>query len=114
MKRLTVQIQPEVLSGFKADQVISLLESLRGFGYQISTERSGEGGDYINVNFRAWDLIGLWESIRSILRLEPGVGLSRAPVIIVCEGDDGWNDYRLLYHFDENIRLDSLSSPSKQ
>jgi hypothetical protein len=114
MKMLTVQIQPEVLSDFKADQVISLLESLRAFRYQISTERSEEGGGHINVNFRASDLIGLWESIRSILRLEAGVGLSRAPVIIVCEGDDGWNDYRLLYHFDENIRVDSLSSPQKQ
>jgi hypothetical protein len=116
MKKLTVQIQPEVASDFTPEQVISLLESLpidTHSDTKVRIDRSDDAGTYINVNFKTSDLVKLWDLIRSAFRLDSSTAQSRPPVIIVCEGDDGWNDYRLLYHFDEGIRVESLSAPRK-
>ncbi len=45
-----------------------------------------------------------------MLQLEQEIGLIEtfADAIAVCEGEQGWLDYRLLYHYDKSQKTDTL------
>ena len=62
-------------------------------------------GSYIDVAFRADDPAKLWASVRQ--ELFASVGLAES-AIVVCEGQQGWDDYLLLHHYDSAVPLDDL------
>lgn len=113
MKALSVQIHPELTSDVMSEQVVSLLERLAldtTLVDRIQVARGTDDGNYVNVNFETSNLQGLWEAIRAVLNLMPGATQPRAPVIVVCEGDHGWSDYRLLYHFGDGLIVERIGN----
>ena len=54
------------------------------------------------MNFRTLDLPRLWQAIQESLGFADGwkPPIARA-LIVVCEGNYGWDDYLLLHHFDD-------------
>ena len=68
--------------------------------------RGDDKGPYINVSFTAAELKPLWQAVRNeLVRL----GL-QAGSIVACTGNDGWNDYLLLHHFDAKYRTNEGSA----
>ena len=108
MKTLSVQLLPDRLPNMDIQAIVRKLENL---GSQATVQKSPSNSvadeNYINVNFVTDDLSALWKAIESTL-----ISSSTRPVsdgiIIVCEGDHGWDDYLLLYHFDKNEAIDKL------
>ena len=68
-------------------------------------DEGDDGGAYININLKSSDPVALWHTIQQLLK--QNASLANA-CIIVCEGDDGWNDYLLLHHYDRTEALDEL------
>ena len=60
---------------------------------------------YVNVDFRTEDILSLWGSVQKVLKSTNGMAKA---AIVVCEGENGWDDYLLLHHFNPDETLDVL------
>lgn len=107
MKTLTVQIQAGLAAAHEIEHAVGQLfalagEKLAALGAEGPSVERNPGEDWVNVNFRTPDITGLWHAIQDRLGLAQG---NRPPIanalIVVCEGEYGWDDYLLLHHFDE-------------
>jgi hypothetical protein len=67
--------------------------------------RGKDASRYINVGFRPADVRVLWPAVRELVRSDPELA---ACSIVCCEGEWGWDDYRLLHHFDPSELLDEV------
>ncbi len=102
MKQLNVQIHPS-----RSQQLVvaAALARLRRLHSTVRVAK-GEGEvPYIDIDFRADDLAKLWALVRQ--ELVACVGLAES-AIVVCEGQQGWDDYLLLHHYDSAVPLDDL------
>jgi hypothetical protein len=111
MKTLCVQIQPERAPGLDEASARDILLNV-GAGTGVVHAQVTEGYDgcrYINIQYATDDLPRLWTLIKEGVLNEPKVGplLARC-MIVVCQGEAGWDDYLLLHHFDGAEPLDSL------
>lgn len=65
---------------------------------------------YLNFTFGTEDVKGLWETIKSKIYGDPVfAGPMAKASIVVCQGDQGWDDYLQLFHFDQTVPLDELN-----
>jgi len=114
MRRLAVQFQPGRATSAKVVSVVSLMTriagsnvSLRGFAYRKGNDR----GPYVNFQFEvpAGKLAQTLESIVVGVFGHRVLGPSlRRSCIVTCEGTRGWDNYLLLYHFNQKLKLDRL------
>ena len=109
MKSLHIQLQPSLAPGLdavsEADRLRNLIGS-SGLAGSISVTEGEDNGPYINIDFDTVDVVAMW----SLLRPEWQTNCSLAACTIVCcEGDAGWDDYRLLHHFDSSQPLDEAA-----
>ena len=116
MKNLSVQFQPDLQPSIDFDVKASELERLARklpFVDQVSVDSGSNDGRYINVDIQTSDVTVLWPWVQDYLGLksEKRPLISEA-VIVVCEGEDDWNDYLLLHHFDATQETDNLVAPS--
>lgn len=101
MKRLHVQIQPARSPRLDAEAVVARLQALAA----AVVSRGEDGSPYTNVDFRTADVRVLWAAVQDQLRADPALAAS---AIVCCEGERGWDDYRLLHHFDPAVPLDEV------
>jgi hypothetical protein len=74
------------------------------------SQEGDEDGRYINLNFESENRLDLWRLLKTRLFRNADFGQSlAASSIAVCTGDDAWNDYLLLHHFDPAAPLDLLA-----
>ena len=74
----------------------------------FSVERSHGRNRYINFLYLSATPSRTWQMIQKQLRHRTlGIPLRRS-LIVVCQGSRGWDNYRLLHHFDERL-LDKLT-----
>jgi hypothetical protein len=114
MRTLNVQFQPGLAASLKVASVVSLMAriagrnmALRGFAFQKGNDR----GPFVNFQFevRAGKLPQTWASIRaSALRSRLWGPSLRRSCIVTCEGTRSWENYLLLYHFNQKLKLDTL------
>src|SRR3972149_1831983 len=100
MKRLHVQLQPERMLGFDALQVGRDLQTLAeesGLAKSVEIVEGNDQGPYVGIDFASDNVQGLW--FRLLDRLLANSALTECS-IVCCEGDNGWDDYLLLHHFD--------------
>ncbi|PCI99728.1 MAG: hypothetical protein COB14_05955 [Alphaproteobacteria bacterium] len=102
MKILSIQIQPDLDSTFCKDIVLS---ELKRIGIIPEVQEGNNNGSYINFHVSSENLEISWAAIKSQLFNYPGFIKSS---IITCEGDNGWDDYLLLHHFNEEESLDII------
>jgi hypothetical protein len=102
MKTLTVQIQQGLATALEAENTVRQLLSLAGEKLSEGRAVAVPGEGCINVNFRTLDLPRLWQAIQERLGFveDAKPPIARA-LIVVCEGEYGWDDYLLLHHFDD-------------
>ena len=111
MRTISVQFQPRRSDGVKPDKVcefmlhIALDADVRTF----SVERSRTRDSYLNFLFLSRSAARTWRAIQRIALRHRilGARISRS-TIVTCQGTRGWDNYRLLHHFDPNQKLDKL------
>ena len=65
-----------------------------------------DDGRYTNIDIKTVDVRALWNELKELI--VDDVVVSNC-AIVCCEGDNGWDDYLLLHHFDETETLDALT-----
>jgi hypothetical protein len=69
----------------------------------VRFEEGVDGGRWLNVVFETYEPALLWPHIDVSLYQSASHGATlKAKSIAIRTGDDGWNDYVLMYHFDPN------------
>ena len=108
MKCLHIQLQPELCAGNAEHHVkeLTALATASAPDAVVNVDRGDDGGPFINVNIDTDDIAALWAFMSSTLTSNPSLA---SATIVCCEGDNGWDDYLLLHHFDGNETLDALS-----
>jgi len=112
---LAVQFQPRRARALKATSAIVLFAKIaaasrdvRSFEYRHGTDH----GPYVNLYFELNPAtIGkFWLELRrkAFHHRTLGRGL-RSSSIVTCQGSRGWDNYRLLLHFDPTVSLDELA-----
>lgn len=112
MRRFNVQIQPARLGEGSPDDLIQCLKAAAdGVVLTFDGQDAGDdAGPYINVSFIAAEPIAAWSRLQRLYDVsEIGHRLALS-TIVVCEGEDGWDDYLLLHHFDPAENLDRLEA----
>ena len=102
MKYLHIQLQPDLNLSIDKVEVKTVLSSA---GYIPEIQEGDDNGPYINFNIQTNDLKQTWQAVYSILSKLPYVSSS---AIVACGGDNGWDDYLLLYHYDKSESVDEL------
>jgi hypothetical protein len=76
---------------------------------QHQFDRGHDKVEYLNFTFGTDDLEGLWRYIwEALFRDQQFRGPMEVASIVTCEGEHGWDDYLLLYHFDPAVKRDAL------
>jgi hypothetical protein len=99
---LNIQLQPARSPGINVAETVARLSRL---AKDVSVSEGDDGGGYISVNLRAADMVGLWAVVRRQLKTD--AHLANA-AIVICQGECGWDDYKLLHHFDPAEVVDEL------
>ncbi|MCB6182413.1 hypothetical protein LIN78_02445 [Leeia sp. TBRC 13508] len=109
-----IQIQPDLAPTLAIDALKTYVEDAAKQLPFVS--RSGaidgdktEDGPYLNLMFETDQPSELWDWIvESVLEDETfGDSVSQCAMVICTETED-WDEYLLLYHFDETVEIDSL------
>jgi hypothetical protein len=112
MTLFNIQIQPDRSPALDERAAIQLIETLAVPGGQIAEFKRTEGDDggrYVNFTFSVSDAITFWSQVRREVLGNREIGPAiAASSIIVCEGEQGWDDYLLLHHFDSRLELDAI------
>ena len=110
MPALNVQVQPNRAPALDLDAVLALFATAAELADAELEVISGEDdGPYVNYDFRTRDLGRLWEILQGQVFWNQMIGPSLAmSSIVTCEGSRGWDDYRLLHHYDRTLVLDTL------
>jgi hypothetical protein len=76
----------------------------------FSIERSRAPNGYLNFLFASSTPGRTWQKIQRIALGHQRVGRGlRRSTIVVCQGSRGWDNYRLLHHFDSEQVLDKMA-----
>lgn len=112
MKLLTVQIHPERSPELEDKKIIKRFEKLYDkmpFVNSIEVITGYNGANYININCETNNVRALWSLIKNEFYNDGHIGsMLEDATIVMCESDNGQDDYLLLHHFDKNELLDSI------
>lgn len=110
--QICIQVHPQRTASLDLHQVKRSCEALakatpgvRGIGFS----EGQDDGDYLNIVMASESPLDSWRLLAPQLfgSLEFGAQL-RGACLCMCTGEDGWNDYRLLHHFDPAVPLDHV------
>ncbi|SMF48192.1 hypothetical protein SAMN02745866_03124 [Alteromonadaceae bacterium Bs31] len=104
MKCLSIRINPKSDLGNQLERFVELSKSLGRYP-EIDYEDNG----IVYLNYFSERLPELWRDLREGIFEHTEIGTwVRAVCEVVCEGEAGWHEALLLYHYDKNEQLDSL------
>ncbi len=110
-RHINIQFQPSRCPGIESADIIASLKVFSDNSDLVDTLKTSEDvdDDYLNIFLATSDLINLWSGLREFVFSSGEFSASiLAALIVICEGDDGWNDYLLLYHYDSSMSVDEL------
>jgi hypothetical protein len=109
--QVRVQVHPDKVPSLDTALLKAESEAVAKSTHGILGFRSEEGEDqgrYLNLVFGSYSPLTVWPAIRAALYESPRFGAElKSASMALCTGEDGWNDYRLLYHFDPSVPLDA-------
>ena len=112
MRCLHIQLQPELCTGDAArhiDEHITAMEEVANAhdaNSVVDVQHGDDNGAYTNINIYSDDAASLWIAISGTITNNQ---CWASATIVCCEGDNGWEDYYLLHHFDETQQIDTLA-----
>lgn len=108
MKCLTIQLD---LSLDRSRDLDSVLSHIRSIGRYPELDRLDAHSEQVALNFFTEDLALLWHELESKLFADGEFGgWLKSVAVVGCEGEEGWSDARLLYHYDAGEHLDGLGA----
>jgi hypothetical protein len=110
MRVMCVQVQPKRSPGLDTDAVARLMleVSVRANTPTFSIVR-GRKNAWINFLFEASALPSVWNELRTRALKHRSLGAAlRRSAIVTIQGSRGWDNYRLLHHFDGREQLDRI------
>jgi hypothetical protein len=114
VRDLTLQFHPQRAPGLPLATVLGRLAEVGATIAEVRTvtiTRGRDRGPYVNVSFSlaAKHLPLLWSLLRKRGLGSDSLGRKlRASSMVYCEGSRGWDNYKLLHHFDSRQKLDRL------
>lgn len=110
MRTLSIQLHPNRIESGDATHLLETLHRAATSASMrlVAQDGGDDDGPYVNLTFAASDHVTAWLRLRAILEDRDIGGQLASSTIVVCEGDDGWNDYLLLHHFDPSEKLDDV------
>ena len=100
MKSLVAQIQPARALHLDVEATVGLLTAN---GEEVTVNHGSDSGPFVNITFKTVNLSDLWPRLEQLIRSTPQLSTA---AIVTCEGEQGWDDYLLLHHFDSEEPLD--------
>lgn len=111
---LVLHVQPDRVADFDMPRLRSLLTEIASDNVvsEHAFDNGYEDGPYFNYRFQTRNRAMLWKLIQRRVYGDDywGPKLTQA-CIATCTGEDGWNDYLLLSHFDAAEKLDKIPYP---
>jgi hypothetical protein len=87
---------------YRCEKLWDESEEIRRFGV---TEGNDQGA-YVNLMFATDSITSLWKLLKRELYADKVFGPPlRTCSMAMSEGDNGWDDYLQLFHFDLSVRL---------
>ena len=112
MKALSIQVQPGRFAATDVPAIEAQFSRIAEHTELVERhtfDRGHDRGEYLNFTFGTNDLRALWNLIQQEVYRDPLLASSMAAAsMAVCEGEHGWDDYLLLYHFDSAVKTDVL------
>lgn len=106
MKTLSIQLLPDRLEIANVADLVSLLSNTgKELGALVTVSEGKDRVRYVNINFEHEDLARLWQALKP--KIEGRRSLSHS-TSVVCEGNNSWDDYLLLHHYDSTVVLDKI------
>ena len=106
MKCIAIQINMSRDTAFDEDDFLRLVKSIGRFP---EIDRDEQDNALVQFNFFTEDPPLLWQALQTQVLEDADMGAwVRAQAVIACEGDQGWDDMKLLFHYDANEKCDSL------
>lgn len=106
MKCISVQLHPARDRTYGLDDLLVLVRSI---GRYPEVDVDEDDPTSVTLNFFTEDLQRFWSEFQQGVLNDADLGSwARATVIVVCEGDQGWDNYLLLWHYDPQQRTDQL------
>src|SRR5829696_406131 len=115
MRTVCVQFQPPGSRGLSPEKVCELMLriALDADVTTFSVERSRARNGYLNFLFSSPTASPTWRAIQRLALQHRVLGARlRGSTIVTCQGTRGWDNYRLLHHFDPGQKLDPLRGRS--
>jgi hypothetical protein len=105
--QICLQLHPDLAPGLdlaaleaRCEAVARATPGVRGFGMS----EGEDDGAFVNFVFAAEDPAAAWPRLSEALFDEAYGGATlRDACLCLCTGDDGWNDARLLHHYDPEV-----------
>ena len=110
MRCLSIQLQPELYTGDAARHIdehvtaVKTIANAHDANSVVEVQHGYDNGAYTNININTDDPASLWNAISETITNDKSWA---SATIVCCEGDDGWDDYYLLHHFDETQQTDT-------
>jgi hypothetical protein len=109
---LTIQIQPKrqpTLDLARALAKLANVAATRPSVRELHIRKGCDRGPYIDITFTvpANEVAALWRQLsKNVLGKDAAGRKLRLASMVYCQGSRGWDNYRLLHHFDPEVVLD--------
>ncbi|WP_457417740.1 hypothetical protein [Roseateles sp. P5_E7] len=112
--RICIQVHPRRAPALDVARLAEVSEAVgrRTPGIRgINISEGEEDGVFVNILFAAVDPLASWPALKeALLESAEFRDALKLSCMCLCTGDDGWDDYLLLYHFDPTVPLDDLAA----
>lgn len=106
MRCISVQLHRVRDSRYHLEDLLALVRSI---GRYPEVDADEGDTDSVNLNFFTEDIRLFWSDFEKGVLGDSLLGdWVKNTTIVVCEGDQGWDNYLLLWHYDENENIDQL------
>jgi hypothetical protein len=109
---LHIQVHPDLVPEL---DLLMLREQVEAIGntepsvLRFKIDEGEDEGRYLNLAFKTSDRAALWRAVEARLYEHPQLGPSlRLSSMTLCTGDEGWDDYLVLWHFNPEFELDAI------
>ena len=112
VSELLIQVQPSRVPNLDLDSLKTQCRNLTAAlapDVEFHSEEKDGNEPYLNLRFKVKNLEAVWPELWAALYESKQFKADlRNGSLVVCTGTDHWNDYRLLYHFDPTVLIDSI------
>lgn len=112
-KELCIQVHPDRVKGLNMSALRLRCEALASSSlvHRFAQSEGVDSGRYVNIMFETADVTALWSLVWREIYSDAAVGQPmRLASMAMCHGEQGWDDYLLLHHYDPAQPLDRLHS----